>query len=116
MDSLWEKVKKEVSAGASVAAEKAGELSRVGKIKMDIAGVKRDINKTFAELGGFVYHLLAREKAPKVVDQEEVKRLLEQMKTLEVNLQTKEAELEAIRSRGKEEEKKENAGGKVSEE
>ena len=116
MDSLWGKVKKGVSAGASVAAEKAGELRRVGKMKLDIAGVKRDINKTFAELGGFVYHLLGREKAAKVVDQEEVKQLVERVKTLEVDLQTKEAELEAIRGQGKEEGEKENAGGKVSEE
>jgi hypothetical protein len=98
MDSLWEKVKKGVSAGASIAAEKAGELSRIGKMKLDIAGVNRDINKTFTELGGIAYHLLSEENAPAIADQEEVKQLVEQLKMLELDLQAKEAELETIRS------------------
>ena len=98
MDSLWEKVKKGVSAGASVAAEKAEELTRIGKMKLDIAGVNRDINKTFTELGGISYHLLVEEKAPEIADQEEVKQLVEQVKMLELDLQAKEAELETIRS------------------
>ena len=98
MDSLWEKVKKGVSAGASIAAEKAGELSRIGKMKLDIAGVNRDINKTFTELGGIAYHLLSEESAPVIADQEEIKQLVEQLKMLELDLQAKEAELETIRS------------------
>ena len=104
MDSLWEKVKKGVSAGASVAAEKAGELSRIGKMKLDIAGVNRDINKAFTELGGIAYHLLAEENAPEIADQEEVKQLVEQLKMLEIDLHAKEADLEAIRSQKKEDE------------
>ena len=101
MDSLWEKVKKGVSAGASVAAEKAGELSRIGKMKLDIAGVNRNINKTLTELGGIAYHLLSEENAPVIADQEEVK-IVEQLKMLEIDLHAKEAELEAMRSQKKE--------------
>jgi len=102
MDSLWEKVKKGVSAGASVAAEKAGELSRIGKMKLDIAGVNRNINKTLTELGGIAYHLLSEENAPVIADQEEVKQIVEQLKMLEIDLHAKEAELEAMRSQKKE--------------
>lgn len=113
MNSLWEKVKKGVFAGASVAAEKAGELGRVGKIKLEIAGVKRDINKAFAELGGLVYHLLVEEKTTEIADHEEVKRLLEQVKMSELDLQAKEAELETIRSQRKEKGEEEEAGEEV---
>ncbi|MFH1006450.1 MAG: hypothetical protein V1800_02955 [Candidatus Latescibacterota bacterium] len=80
-----------------MAAEKAGELSRIGKIKLDIAGVNRDINKTFTQLGGLTYHLLTEEKAPVIADQEEVKQLVEQLKMLEIDLHAKEAEFSAIR-------------------
>jgi len=113
MNSLWEKVKKGVFAGASVTAEKAGELSRIGKMRLDIAGVKRNINKTFTELGGLVYHLLVEEKAAKIADQEEVKRLVEQVKMSELDLQAKEAELEAIRSQRKEKGEEEKGGEEV---
>jgi len=113
MNSLWEKVKKGVFAGAAITAETAGELSRVGKMKLDIAVVKRDINKTFTELGGLVYHLLVEEKAAKIADQEEVKRLVEQVKMSELDLQAKETELEAIRSQRKEKGEAEQAGEEV---
>lgn len=98
MSGLWQKIKQTVYQGASVAAEKAEELGRIGKKRLDIASKKQEISRTCAELGASVYHLWETGKGAKTMDQPEVQRLIEQIKVLEADLQEKEAELERMKA------------------
>ena len=49
MGDLWEKVRKSVIDGVQIAAEKTEELTKLGKIKIEILNIKRKISKNFTE-------------------------------------------------------------------
>lgn len=104
MSGLWKRIKQSVYQGASVAAEKAEELGRIGKQRLDIANTKQEIDRACAELGKTVYHLWEREADPKIMNRGEVQRLMDQMKTLEADLREKEAELKRMKASSQTEE------------
>ena len=96
MSKFWEDVKTYVKQGATVVAEKTEELSKMGKIKIDIMGIERNLQKTLSELGGQVYHLAVDEKSVKIVDDDKVKEIIEKVKGIEHELEIKKQELEAV--------------------
>ena len=102
METLWNKIKGKVREGASTAAEKAEEIARVSKARLDIAGVKRNINNSFAQLGGRAYHLITTDQPGGIAEDGEVVSLVEKVKTLEQELEEKEERLEQLK-RGEEE-------------
>ena len=71
------------------AADRTEEVTKLGKIKLDIFQIKRDIDKVFTDLGRCVYNLL-EEKTKNVEKNEMVKSYIDQVKTLEKNLKEKE--------------------------
>jgi len=48
-------IAKNVREGIGVAAEKAGELTRIARARLDIASTKKQIYRTQANLGAFVH-------------------------------------------------------------
>ena len=102
METLWDKIKGKVREGASAAVEKAEEIARISKAMLDIAGVKRNINRVFAQMGGRVYHLITTDQPGGISEDGEVVNLVERLKTLEQELKEKEEHLEQLR-RGVEE-------------
>lgn len=95
---VFEDAKKGVRAGIATAVEKAEELIRISRIKLDIAGLKRNINATFRDLGNIVYDLVSQGKGDEVGSEEEVKRLIEKVKMLQFDLKEKEEEIEIIKA------------------
>ena len=55
MEKLWQRIRKSVAEGVSVAAEKTEEFTKLGKLKFEILNTKRKISKTFTELGSMTY-------------------------------------------------------------
>jgi predicted RNase H-like nuclease (RuvC/YqgF family) len=96
MESLWEKVKK----GFILAAERSEELTKIGKLKLDILGMHRKIKQNFEELGGKVYELSksGRRKNP-ITNDEEVLKLIKRIKQLEKKLSEEEKEREDLLNR-----------------
>jgi len=95
MASLWERVKK----GLVVAAEKTDEFTKMGKLKIDIAGTHRKIEQNFEELGGKVYDITKTGKRKKAVtDDKDISKLIEKIKGLEKELGEKEEELNGLLS------------------
>jgi len=96
MESLWEKVKK----GFILAAERSEELTKIGKLKLNIMGTHRKIRQNFEELGGKVYELSksGRRKTP-ITNDEEVLKLIKGIKRLEKELSKEEKELEDLLNR-----------------
>jgi hypothetical protein len=98
MDTLWDRVKKNLVEWYGTAYEKTDELARIGKKKVEIAGVNRAIEKHLTELGGRVYDLIeVHKKSSKIGADEKVVELISEIKDLEEQLKTKEAEIEAIK-------------------
>lgn len=102
MDSLWDKVKKNLIDWYGAAYDKTDELARIGKKKIEMAGVNRAIEKRFSELGGRVYDLIKVQcKGEGISSDEDVSRLIENIKHLEEQLRLKEKEMEAIKEEKK---------------
>lgn len=105
MDTLWDRVKKNLVDWYGTAYEITDELARVGKKKIEVAGVNRAIEKHLSELGGKVYDLIeVQGKGGIIAKDSDVSRLVEEIRGLEEQLKIKEKEIEAIRAEKKREE------------
>lgn len=93
VDDLSNALKK----GISTIARKTDEYTKIGKIKVDIIWIKREIDKKFNELGAKTYQLIVEQNNTKVAANEEVQKLLEDVKSLNQQLQDKNDELERVR-------------------
>ena len=94
---FWEDLSNMFRRGVSTVAKKTDEYTKIGKIKVDIIGIKREIDKLFGLLGGKVYHLIAEEKNTKIASNEEVKELMAKINELNEKLVQKKEELEQVR-------------------
>jgi hypothetical protein len=112
MAGLWEDVKKSVKQGLTIAADKTEEYTKIGKVKLDVLNLKRDIEKTFKEIGMEVFDLLGQPKKANIGENAKVKELANKIVDLRKALELKEGEIEKIKdeARGKEAERKQNKG------
>jgi hypothetical protein len=108
MTSFWDKLQRGIKEGIHNVSEKTEELTKIGRIKLSIIAVKRDIEKNFIELGGRVYHLLNESRKVRIASDDKIKSLVERTKNLEEKLNGLEKDLENIQSG---EIKHSNAGG-----
>ena len=58
MDTLWSNLVKGLQEGAVVAADKAGDLTRIARARLNIAATKNQIQRTQTDLGARVHELL----------------------------------------------------------
>ncbi len=96
--SFWDDLTSMFKRGVSVVAKKTDEYTRIGKIKVDIIGIKRDIEKQFSTLGAKVYQLIVEENNTKIASNEEVKAVLDKVSELKKSLNAKKDELEKVRA------------------
>ena len=101
--SFWEDLSRVFKKSVSVVAKKTDEYTKIGKIKVDIIGIKRDIDKQFNSLGANVYRLIVDESNTRVASNEEVKEILDKVKELNKTLNEKKEELEKVREQYAEE-------------
>ncbi len=101
--SFWEDLSRVFKKSVSVVAKKTDEYTKIGKIKVDIIGIKRDIDKQFNSLGANVYRLIVEESNTRVASNEEVKEILDKLKELNKTLNEKKEQLEKIREQYAEE-------------
>jgi len=99
MSSLWDDIAKTIREGVDTVVEKTEEYTRIGRIKVDILNIKRNVEKNFTELGGKVYHLIVEENKTQIATNKEVKEIVECVKLLEKELEEKNKELEKVKAR-----------------
>ncbi|MBN1996365.1 hypothetical protein JW935_02350 [candidate division KSB1 bacterium] len=104
MSTLWEDIRETIRDGIELVVDKTEEYSKIGKLNVEIMSIKRNVGKSFTELGGHVYELLSKKK--EVKDDDEVKRLIREIKELESKLENKKADIEHVKE-DKEKERKE---------
>jgi hypothetical protein len=105
VDTLWNRVRKNLVDWYETAYDKTDELARIGKKKVEMVGVNRAIEKHLSELGGRIFDLIAVQghKGNKTADDEMVQKLVSEVRELESELKLKEEEIEKIRAEKKEE-------------
>ena len=101
MAGFWDDITKTVRDFVDTVVVKTEELTKIGKIKVDIINNKRTIEKNFTDLGGKVYHIIVEEKKTQIAGNKEIKEIITRLKNLEKQLHGKEAELEAVKSKEK---------------
>ncbi|MCH8871192.1 hypothetical protein IH824_00195 [candidate division KSB1 bacterium] len=99
MANLWDDIAKTIREGVGTVVEKTEELTKIGKIKIDILNIKRNIEKNFSELGGRVYHLIIKEKKTEISTDKEAREVIECIKILEKELDDKKSELAKVKSK-----------------
>ena len=95
---FWDDLAGFFKKGVSVVAQKTDEYTKIGKIKVDVIGIKREIDKQHTAIGKKVYQLIAEEKNTKIATNEEIKEAIDKVKELNVKLSQKKEELEAVRN------------------
>lgn len=101
MANLWDDIARTIREGVDTVVEKTEELTRIGRIKVDILNIKRNVEKNFSELGGRVYQLISKEKNAAISTDKEAKEIIECIKILEKELDDKKSELAKIKSKPK---------------
>ncbi len=99
MANLWDDIAKTIREGVGTVVEKTEELTKIGKIKIDILNIKRNVQKNFSELGGRVYHLIIKEKKTAISADKEATEIIECIKILEKELDDKKSELAKVKSK-----------------
>ncbi|NIA29480.1 MAG: hypothetical protein GWP06_06155 [Actinobacteria bacterium] len=117
MGSLWEDIRDGIRDGIELVVDKTEEYSKIGKIKVDIIGIKRNIEKGFSELGGRTYEILKENKKKNVGSDADVKRLVDELMELEKSLDDKKNEIIKVREeKEKERREREESRKKTAEE
>lgn len=98
-EKLWEDVKKGLKDTVNFVTEKTEELTSIGKLKIDIAGLKRKKDKKFKELGNLVYTKLEKEEGLVLDSDDAVKTITAEIESLGKELNEKEKELDGIGSK-----------------
>ena len=94
---FWEDFTSMFKKGVSVVAKKTDEYTKIGKIKVDIIAIKREIDKNFTQLGSKVYKLVVEENSTKIASDDEVKVISNSIKELNDKLDAKKQELDTVR-------------------
>ena len=93
MERLWDNLVRGLQDSAATALGRAEELTRLGRIRLDIAAVKNRIYRCQAELGTEVYRRLKSEGGFDLVQSEKVQELYERIGAFEEELQVRESTL-----------------------
>ncbi|MBC8425868.1 hypothetical protein H8E07_17290 [bacterium] len=95
--TLWDDVKSNLTEWYGVAADKTGDLAKVGLRRYDIFGLSRDIERQFSEIGSLVYNALGEDRRD-VLDDPVLLSLVDKVRELEQDLQGKEQEISEIKT------------------
>jgi hypothetical protein len=92
MTALWENLKK----GFQTVTDKTEEMTRIGRLKLAIIAVKRDIEKGFIELGGRVYHIQNTKSKIDISQDDQIKAVSAKIKEYEKKLKKLNKDLQQI--------------------
>ncbi len=108
MATKWDDLKKRLEKFATRAADKAGdftreaadraeEVTKLGKIKLDIFQIKREKEKEFEKVGQTVYDLLKANNLKGIANNKAIKGSVRLIDELDVKLKEKEARYQKIK-------------------
>ncbi|MEJ2544894.1 MAG: hypothetical protein P8Y99_12580 [Calditrichaceae bacterium] len=95
--TLWTNIKKGLMDGIHTATDKTSEYTKIGRIKIDILAVKKEIEEKLLELGGRLYDQVVEKNKYDVRNDKYIIQLIEQIKELENELKKYNEELKRIK-------------------
>ncbi|TFH01998.1 MAG: hypothetical protein E4H13_03395 [Calditrichales bacterium] len=98
MDTFWQKLKLGISDGYHTLSVKTDELTRMGRLKLEMIAAKRDIEKAFIELGGRVYHSFQEKSEDHILSDQTILKLINDIERKEVALADLEEKVDIIRN------------------
>ncbi|MBO8152826.1 MAG: hypothetical protein DRP91_03575 [Candidatus Neomarinimicrobiota bacterium] len=107
MGNIWKSLKKtmdgvlkKASEITREAADRAEEVTRLGKIRLEIFQIKKDVEKKQAELGSLVYDEIKDSDKKRIEISENMRAIIKEIKDLEKKLKAKEEEYNKIKAEG----------------
>jgi hypothetical protein len=97
MASIWDDLKKSVKDGLSVAAAKTEEYTRIGKAKLDLMNLNKNLSAAFRDLGVRAFDLTTEAAKGDFSRDARVQELAGQIRKLQQDIGDKEKEIEEIR-------------------
>ena len=97
LNEFIDSVQKNMKEIFQIAAIKTEEMTKLCKVRVEILGINRRIEKQLLELGGKVYHYLEEEKDKDISKKDDILRTLELVKSLKEELDEKNKELDKIK-------------------
>ena len=97
MSELWSKLKKDLTDNFQSLSRKTEELTRIGRLKLEIIAIKRDIEKSFIELGGRVYQAFEDKAQDQVLSDEHLKEIINTIREKEQKLKSIEEKIAAVK-------------------
>ena len=88
MDTVWNKLKKGITDGYHTLSDRTEEMTKIGRLKLEIVAVKRDIEKAFIELGGRIYHALEGKEENDILSNQDVIKLVKDISAKEKKIRT----------------------------
>ena len=86
MSKLFDSLSKIVVNGYNNLSEKAEEVTKIGRIKLETIAIKRDIEKIFVELGGRFYENYISSPRKNMYKDSDIEQLISKIKNLEDKL------------------------------
>jgi hypothetical protein len=98
MNDYWQNFKKKFQEGVQTVSEKTEELTRIGRLKLQIIAVKRDIEKSFTELGGRTYEILISANKKEIEKNPDIGSIVDEIREQEMKLQQLETDVKEIQN------------------
>jgi hypothetical protein len=95
--TLLEKIKKGLISGFHTASDITSEYTKIGRIKIDIVGIKKEIEEKMLELGGRIYENYTNTKSINFKNKEQIIKILNDISSLEIELKKSEIRLNEIK-------------------
>jgi uncharacterized membrane protein len=95
IEGLWDDVRLWLTDATKTALKEAEDLTRRGRLKMDLMRLSRELEKKMADLGVKVYGRLSRAPDAPLVADEELKRLMREIAKIEAEVASNQQEYEA---------------------
>jgi hypothetical protein len=95
IETIWDDVRLWLTDATKTALKEAEDLTRRGRLKMDLMRVSREIERKMADFGARVHGRLSKAPDAPLVADEELKRLMQEIARLESELAARQKEYEA---------------------
>ncbi|MBN2565478.1 MAG: hypothetical protein JXB46_07180 [Candidatus Eisenbacteria bacterium] len=108
MAPLWEDVKNAIVDGYVYASDKAEEMTQIGRARVEIMKLNRQIARTMADMGGRVYDLFDRGAGAEAGSDQKIKESVEKIRGYRTEIQKWDKEIEKAKSERREHERSES--------
>ena len=98
MASLWDDVKNAIVDSYVYAADKAEEITQIGRAKAEIFRLNRQIAHTMSEIGGRAFELFEAGEASAISSDPDVATAIKKIRALRSDIQRWDAEIEKAKA------------------